>query len=231
MVTFWEQIINLFQLHQSDPLTYLVIFFLLCVAAAIFLPIPIEIFLLINPAVPYPLKAIVMGLGKGAGALGVYYIGLYIDNIAHGLARRAWLKRLFGLAMAASRKSPFYSRVIHTKYFKEHRRKLTQMVKERRRSEGSAGWGWMKWIMRQSEKFIRRFGYPAVFVIMMIPLMIDTVPLYVFSILNKETGKKYMTERGFVLVNIGAGITRAVIVWLIFYALGIPLFSVPQPTS
>ena len=228
MGTWWEQIIELFQLHQSDPLTYLVIFFILCVAAAIFLPIPIEIFLLINPAVFFPLKAIAMGLGKGAGALAVYYIGHEIDNVAHNVARRKWLKRLFKKAKTAGKRSPLWTVFVAGPYFRSHRKKLVKMVKDRRQTEGSAGWGWMKWLMRVSEKLIRKYGYSAVFVIMMIPGMIDTIPLYIFSILNKETGGTLMTERGFVLVNIAAGITRAAIVWLIFYAFGIPIFSPPE---
>jgi len=60
-------------------------------------------------------------------------------------------------------------------------------------------------------------------VIMAIPGMVDTIPLYVFSILNKEG--KLMTLRGFVVVNILAGITRAALIYLIFYILDIPIFS------
>jgi len=63
-------------------------------------------------------------------------------------------------------------------------------------------------------------------VIMAIPGMIDTVPLYIFAILNKEG--TLMTWRGFVITNIAAGITRAAIIWMIFYAFGIEIFSVPE---
>jgi len=76
-----------------------------------------------------------------------------------------------------------------------------------------AQWGWFKWILDKSEKFVRRFGYVALYIIMSIPLMVDTVPLYLFSLLNKEG--KLLSVWGFTLVNVAAGFTRAMIVLLL----------------
>ena len=170
-MSIWDQLINFLSTYQADPATYLLIFFLFCVAAAIILPIPVEIPLVINPSVPFVLKAIVLGLGKGAGAAGVFYIGMGIEKTVMKFKR----------------------------------------------------WGWFRWLLEKSEKFVRKYGYFAMFAIMSIPGMVDMIPLYVFSILNKEG--KLMTLRGFVVVNILAGITRAALIYLIFYILDIPIFS------
>jgi hypothetical protein len=73
-----------------------------------------------------------------------------------------------------------------------------------------AKWGWFRWIIDKSEAFVRRFGYPAIYIIMSIPLMADSVPLYIFSLLNKEG--KLLNVWWFTLVNVAAGFTRATIV-------------------
>ena len=167
---FWDQLIDLLSAHQADPLTYLFIFFLFCVAAAIILPIPIEIFLVIDQQVHFVWKALVMGLGKGTGALAVFFIGHEIEGTIRRFTR----------------------------------------------------WRWFKWLLDKSEVFVRRFGYPAMFVIMAIPGMIDTIPLYLFSILNKEG--KLMTWKMFTIVNMLAGVTRACLIYVIFFVFGIDIF-------
>lgn len=226
MAGFWESLTDVLSAYQADPLTYLLIFFLFVIAAAIVLPIPIEIFLVIDPAVPYPLKALVMGLGKGVGAYAVYYIGFAIDRLGRLLATSLWVNKPMEFARTAARESPFLTRLIRSPASRKMRSNLRKLVRERNQDGGgSMNWGWMKWMMRGSEKLVRKYGYPAMFVIMAIPGMVDTVPLYIFSILNKEG--TLMTWRGFVITNIAAGIVRAVLIWLIFFALGIEIFNVP----
>lgn len=70
-------------------------------------------------------------------------------------------------------------------------------------------WRWFDWLVEKSERFVQRFGYYAMFVILAIPGMIDTIPLYLFSIFNREG--QLMTLRGFLLVNFLAGVARALI--------------------
>lgn len=226
MAGFWDSLIDVLSAYQADPLTYLLIFFLFCIGAAIILPIPIEIFLVIDPVVPYPLKALVMGLGKGVGAFAVFYIGYEIDHIVHKIRDTTWMRVLKSSAEKVIRRSPFLTRRVNSARYRELRKKLIAMARGSGRARGAMSWGWIRWMMRGSEKLVRRYGYPAMFVIMAIPGMIDTVPLYIFSILNKEG--TLMTVRGFVLTNIAAGITRAAIIWIIFYALGIEIFNVPE---
>ncbi|MBE0518473.1 MAG: hypothetical protein IH630_04525 [Thermoplasmata archaeon] len=167
---FWDSLIDWLNQYQADPATYLFLFFLFCVAAAIILPIPVEI-LLVVPGVPFVYKAIVMGLGKGLGAFAVFHIGGEIEQVVRRFSK----------------------------------------------------WRWFKWLLDKSEIFVRRYGYGAMYVIMSVPGMVDTIPLYIFSILNKEG--ELMTRKGFVIVNVLAGVTRAVLIYTLFHAFDIELFG------
>ncbi|HEX7392078.1 MAG TPA: hypothetical protein VF374_03920 [Thermoplasmata archaeon] len=221
-MSFWDELIDLLSAHQADPATYLLIFFLFCILAAVALPIPIEIFLVIDPSVPFVLKALVMGLGKGTGAFAVYYIGYEIDVIASRAARwRNLASRVIGMVKDFIGHHESLSRVAGKPWFRDMLSSQRKLVHGRRRG-GIRSWGWIRWLMRKSDAFVRRYGYPAMFLIMAIPGMVDTVPLYVFSILNKEG--QIMTLKGFVITNILAGITRAGLIYLIFYGLGIEIF-------
>jgi membrane protein YqaA with SNARE-associated domain len=172
MTDFLSQLMDYLTANQADPVTYLLIFYLFCVAASIILPIPVEVALVVNPGIHIAVKAAVMGLGKGTGALAVYFIGRKIDETVGQYARK---------------------------------------------------WRWYSWLLVKSEKLVRRYGYVAMYAIMSLPGMVDTIPLYIFSILNKEG--ELMTLRGFVLVNVLAGVTRAFLIYALFMAFGIELFG------
>ncbi len=167
---FWDSLIDWLDQYQADPVTYLLLFFLFCVAASIILPIPVEI-LLVVPGVPFVYKAIVMGLGKGVGAIAVFYIGAEIEQVVRRFSK----------------------------------------------------WRWFKWLLDKSEIFVRRYGYVAMYIIMSIPGMVDTIPLYIFSIMNKEG--ELMTLKGFAIVNVLAGMTRAALIYALFYIFNIQLFG------
>lgn len=80
-----------------------------------------------------------------------------------------------------------------------------------------------KWILDKCEAFVERYGYVALYIILSIPLMTDTIPLYLFSIFNKEG--RAMEWRLFGIVNFLAGVTRAAILWLLLAAFGLNLFG------
>jgi membrane protein YqaA with SNARE-associated domain len=166
---FFSGLMNWLSQNQTDPATYLLVFFVFCVLAAIILPIPIEVALIGDPGIYFPLKVLVLALGKSVGAAGVFIIGEKIEETVEKLRR----------------------------------------------------WGWFRWLLKKSEWFVRRYGYYALFVIMSIPFMVDTIPLYVFSLLNKEG--KLLSMRGFVIVNFLAGLTRGTIIGIIIYVLGYPM--------
>ena len=172
MTDIWTQLMDFLTTNQADPFTYLIIFYLFCVAAAIILPIPVEIALVVNPGIHIAIKAAVMGLGKGTGALVVFFLGRKIDETVGQYARK---------------------------------------------------WRWYSWLLVKSEKLVRKYGYVAMYAIMSTPGMVDTIPLYIFSVLNKEG--KLMTLWGFVLTNILAGVTRAFLIYAIFTAFGVELFG------
>lgn len=171
MANWLDQLMDYLMANQADPATYLLIFFLLCVAAAIILPIPIEIALIWNPTMFFPIKALVMGLGKGTGAVAVFFIGAKVEVAVKRFAR----------------------------------------------------WGWFRWLLVKSEAFVRRFGIFAMYLIMSVPGMIDTIPLYLFSIFNEEG--HLMTLRDFALANFLAGINRAFLIYAILELFGIRLFG------
>jgi membrane protein YqaA with SNARE-associated domain len=72
----------------------------------------------------------------------------------------------------------------------------------------------LKKILFYCEQFVKKYGYIGLFIIMSIPLMIDSVSLYLFSLLNskEETGKYALAKRRFILINVCAGIVRGSII-------------------
>ena len=81
-----------------------------------------------------------------------------------------------------------------------------------------------KKIVAWCERFVRKYGYYGLFIIMSTPLMIDSASLYLFALLNpKDAGKRAMTRRRFVLINIAAGAVRGTIILLVAYCIGVRL--------
>jgi len=81
-----------------------------------------------------------------------------------------------------------------------------------------------KKIVSWCERFVRKHGYYGLFIIMSIPLMVDSVTVYLFSMLNpKDDGKMAMTRRWFVLLNIAAGALRGIIILLVAYFFSVRL--------
>lgn len=56
------------------------------------------------------------------------------------------------------------------------------------------------------------------------PLMVDSISLYLFALLNpQENGKTALTKTKFVVINIIAGATRGSIILVLAYFIGIRL--------
>jgi len=62
-------------LESAGEVGYLVGLFLYAIAAAVVLPIPVEIALTFYREIDTSVKAVVLGLGKAAGAIVVFYVG------------------------------------------------------------------------------------------------------------------------------------------------------------
>ena len=154
---------------SSNPFLYSIIFFIYCIAAAVILPLPVEIGLFVGDLHPI-IKILILGAGKGVGSYFVFFIGLKVDEKVKKSAER----------------------------FKRYGKFVNKM-----------------------ENFVGKYGYYALYIILSIPLMVDTVPLYLFSIYNKNVGG--MSQGGFVLVNFFAGCTRAILIFVILLGFGVKL--------
>jgi hypothetical protein len=78
----------------------------------------------------------------------------------------------------------------------------------------SSRWKWVKGFMDAMERFVLKTRYVGLYILMSIPFMLDTVPNYLYSIFNKEG--KALSAKWFVLTNLLAGITRALIVFAVY---------------
>ena len=97
--------------------------------------------------------------------------------------------------------------------------KARHVIKKR-----SIGTPLTKKIVLWCEQFVRKYGYYGLFIIMSIPLMMDSVTVYLFSMLNpKDDGKKAMSRRLFVIINIAAGALRGIIILIIAYFFSVKL--------
>jgi hypothetical protein len=74
--------------------------------------------------------------------------------------------------------------------------------------------------MNAMQWFVTKTRYFGLYVILSTPAMVDTIPLYIFSIFNQ---KGLMNIKWFALTNFFGGITRAAIVYAIFQWLEITL--------
>jgi hypothetical protein len=83
-------------------------------------------------------------------------------------------------------------------------------------------WSFFRMVVSTCQWFTKKLGYFGLYLIMSVPLMVDTVPVYLFSIF-KDEGQEH-NIRLFVLANLAAGINRAAIVYFVFLQLGIKLF-------
>ena len=160
-------------LDMSNPGTYLLLFFVFCVLAAVILPIPVELglagfipfiqeggeflgFSTIFPA--FFIVSLVMGFGKAVGSWMVFKIGEKVED-----SIRVWFK-----------------------------------------------WKWFVSFTEFLTRFCERFGYVAIYLILSVPIVPDTIPLYIFSLLNKDG--EVFEMKWFVQANFWAGLSRGLIV-------------------
>lgn len=75
---------------------------------------------------------------------------------------------------------------------------------------------WMVEALNWLEDQCRRFGYLMIYAILAIPLLPDTIPLYLFGIVNR--GGTIYDRKWFVVTNFFAGWTRGLIVGILWFA-------------
>ena len=86
-------------------------------------------------------------------------------------------------------------------------------IKAERLIEKYLSWGWFQRLLKRVESFCVKYGYLAMFLVMCIPMMTDTVPLYIFSILNKDG--EVFDRNWFVFTNFWAGVSRTLLVGIL----------------
>ena len=93
-----------------------------------------------------------------------------------------------------------------------------------RLGSGLTGWAMnhrlFRGFMSLMRRFVARTRYLGLYIILSIPLMVDTVPVYLFALFNQ---KGVMKLRYFAATNFFSGITRAALVYGIAVAFGIRL--------
>lgn len=72
-------------------------------------------------------------------------------------------------------------------------------------------------------RFVAKTKYVGLYLLLTLPLMSDTVPIYVYSLFNQ--GGVLLDARYFMFTNFLAGVNRALIVLIVLVALGINLVS------
>lgn len=76
-------------------------------------------------------------------------------------------------------------------------------------------------ITEYSEWFVKNWGYYGLLLVLSTPLMIDSISLYLFSLLNpKEDGRRAMDRNWFTVINVIAGAIRGIITLAVFYYVG-----------
>ncbi len=81
----------------------------------------------------------------------------------------------------------------------------------------------IKKIVEYSEWFVKKWGYYGLLIVLSTPLMIDSISLYLFSLLNPEQEGVGMEMNYFIIVNIIAGAIRGIITLTVFWYMGIKL--------
>ncbi len=71
-------------------------------------------------------------------------------------------------------------------------------------------------VVRFSIWFVDKTGYVGLFILLSIPFMTDTVPIYIYALFNEEG--KLMKRNYFLLTNFAAGIVRGLIFILLWNA-------------
>lgn len=83
-------------------------------------------------------------------------------------------------------------------------------------------WGFFRMVVNFSKWLVDKLGYLGLYIILSVPIMVDTVPVYLFSIFRKDRCDRDL--RLFALTNLAAGITRAGIVYFVVTELGWDIF-------
>ncbi|MGI0150120.1 MAG: hypothetical protein ACREDF_11395 [Thermoplasmata archaeon] len=77
-------------------------------------------------------------------------------------------------------------------------------------------WRVAAWVVTKAEKFVAKTGYTGLYLLLSVPLMSDTIPIYVYSLFNKEG--KTLERNMFLIANFLAALNRVAILGAAFFA-------------
>jgi len=86
----------------------------------------------------------------------------------------------------------------------------------------SEKWRFAKWFVEKADLFVQKTGYLGLYLLLSIPLMSDTIPIYLYSLFNKEG--KSLERNLFLWANLFAAINRVAIL-VALYKIGVDLVS------
>jgi hypothetical protein len=80
----------------------------------------------------------------------------------------------------------------------------------------SGRWRLAAWVVAKAEKFVGKTGYTGLYLLLSIPLMSDTIPIYVYSLFNKDG--QSLEQNMFLIANFLAALNRVAILGAAFFA-------------
>ncbi len=78
----------------------------------------------------------------------------------------------------------------------------------------SNAWRVARWFVNKADKFVAKTGYTGLYLLLSIPLMSDTIPIYLYSVFNEEG--KALERNMFLVANFLAALNRVAILGVAF---------------
>ena len=75
-------------------------------------------------------------------------------------------------------------------------------------------WSVARWFVAKAEKFVGRTGYTGLYLLLSVPMMSDTIPIYIYSVFNEEG--KALERNMFLIANFLAAVNRVAILAMAF---------------
>ncbi len=194
----------------GNPVVYFALVFVYSVLVAIILPIPIEIALLpfVTGGDVALLTAAMIAVagGKAVGAWLVFLLGVRVDSIIS-----AWTEGEEFLPMAY--RALEERGLLRDVPFADFRERVLRRFRRLGLPRHPPIKKFLRRIFLGLQRFVRVTGALGLYVLLSIPLMSDTVPIYFYAIFNKEG--QAISKRNFVVSNFLAGVNRVAIVFIL----------------
>jgi membrane protein DedA with SNARE-associated domain len=75
-------------------------------------------------------------------------------------------------------------------------------------------WSVARWFVARAERLVSKTGYTGLYLLLSVPMMSDTIPIYVYSLFNEEG--KALEQNMFLIANFLAAVNRVAILSVAF---------------